>query len=77
MTKALQIQVFLSLSFYAAGISILLDEDDDPEAKESAQNLGAILGLAAGVALAVEHHRKIKEADAPEEATPVWEQSMG
>ena len=60
-----------------AGISILLDEDDDPEAKESAQNLGAILGLAAGTALAVEHYRKIKDADVPEEAAPVWEQSMG
>ena len=60
-----------------AGISILLDEDDDLEAKESAQNLGAVLGLAAGAALAVEHHHKIKEADAPEEAAPVWEQSMG
>ena len=59
-------------------------DDDDPEerrrkteAKAAAQNLGAVIGLVAGAALAIGQDNNIKEAGAPETNAPTWEQSMG
>ena len=65
----------------AAGMSLLEDSGDDPEerrrqmeAREAAQNLGAVIGLAAGaVGAAARQHRK----DSPKPDEPQMKQMLG
>lgn len=62
-------------------MSLLEEEDDDPEerrrqmeAREAAQNLGAVLGLAAGaIGAAARQHRK----DTPKPDEPQMKQTPG
>ena len=62
-------------------MSLLEDSSDDPEerrrqmeAREAAQNLGAVIGLAAGaVGAAARQHQK----DAPKPDEPQMKQTMG
>lgn len=65
----------------AAGISLLEDSSDDPEerrrqmeAREAAQNLGAVIGLTAGVAGAAA--RQLRK-DPPKPDEPQMKQTLG
>ena len=65
----------------AAGMSLLEDSSDDPEerrrqmeAREAAQNLGAVIGLAAG---AVGAAARLHQKDTPKPDEPQMEQTLG
>ena len=65
----------------AAGMSLLEEEGDDPEerrrrmeAREAAQNLGAVIGLAAGAVGAAARQR---QKDAPKPDEPQMKQTLG
>ena len=71
-----------------AGLTVLDEESDDPEerrrqmeARESAQNIGALIGLAAGAVGALrqsteETQETIKETGAPDRDAPVMNMKM-
>lgn len=65
----------------AAGISLLEESSDDPEerrrqmeAREAAQNLGAVIGLAAGAVGAAAGQR---QKDMPKPDEPLMKQTLG
>ena len=71
----------MSAASVAAGISLLEDSSDDPEerrrqieAREAAQNLGAVIGLAAGAVGAVAGQR---QKDMPKPDEPQMKQTLG
>ena len=67
-----------------AGLSAMDDEDEEPEerlrkmeAKATAQNLGAAIGLVAGAVIAASEHKPGAENDShTNEQTQTWQQTM-
>ena len=67
-----------------AGLSAMEDEDEEPEerlrkmeAKATAQNLGAAIGLVAGAVIAASEHKSGAENDShTNEQTQTWQQTM-